>query len=88
MHHDHAVKTMTMTKRLYEKEKRIERLLEEKADLTAAGVLNESSFHVGSFIGGMVLIILLNVIIIFGIRFYNARGNRSYNYLLWGESNT
>ena len=62
------------------------RLITEKIDLTQNGLCSQSSFHVGSFIGGMVLILILNVICVFGIRFYNARGSRNYNYLLWGES--
>lgn len=61
-------------------------LITEKNDLAQNGLCTQSSFHVGSFIGGMVLILVLNVICVFGIRFYNARGSRNYNYLLWGES--
>ena len=61
------------------------RLTTQKIDLTQNGSCCQSSFHVGSFIGGMVLILILNVICVLGIRFYNARGSRNYNYLLWGE---
>jgi len=62
------------------------RIIKEKADLIQNGVYPQGSFDVGSFIGGMVLIIVLNVVCVFGIRFYKARGSRNYNYLLWGDS--
>ena len=67
--------------------KKSERLLTEKADLIQNGAYNESSFDIGSFIGGMVLAIVLSVICVFGVRYYKMRGSRNYNYLLWGESN-
>merc|ERR1712224_290081 len=62
-------------------------ILTEKADLIQNGACNESSFDIGSFIGGMVLVIVLSVICVFGVRYYKMRGSRNYNYLLWGESN-
>ena len=83
-----ASKESRMKGRIYEQEKTIQRLMNENSDLTNAGAINSSSFHVGSFVGGMILVLMLNVIIVFGIRFYNARGNRNYNYLLWGDSNS
>ena len=60
--------------------------IKEKDDMVQNGAYSQSSFSVGSFVGGMALIIVLNVICVFGIRFYKARGSRNYNYLLWGES--
>lgn len=62
-------------------------ILTKKADLIQNGACNESSFDIGSFIGGMVLAIVLSVICVFGVRYYKMRGSRNYNYLLWGESN-
>jgi hypothetical protein len=61
-------------------------IIKEKADFIHHVVCSQRGFHLGSFIGGMALIIVLNVICILGIRFYKGRGSRNYNYLLWGES--
>ena len=67
--------------------KKANRILTEKADLIQNGAYHESSFDIGSFVGGMVLVIVFNVICVFGVRYYKMRGSRNYNYLLWGESN-
>merc|ERR1712165_466058 len=67
--------------------KKSQRILTEKADLIQNGAYKESSFDIGSFIGGAVLVIVFNVICVFGVRYYRMRGSRNYNYLLWGESN-
>jgi len=67
--------------------KKSQRILTEKADLIQNGEYKESSFDIGSFIGGAVLVIVFNVICVFGVRYYRMRGSRNYNYLLWGESN-
>jgi len=75
-----------LSKKVSEDVKIGSQVIKEKADLLQKGVYTQSSFSIGSFIGGMALIIVLNVICVLGIRFYKARGSRNYNYLLWGES--
>ena len=48
------------------------------------GVNNESSFDTGSFIGGMVLIVVFNVLCVLGVRYYKKRELQSnYSYLPW-----
>ena len=55
---------------------------------TTNGDNNVSSFDMGSFIGGMVLVVVFNVICIFGVRYYKKRELQlNYNFLPWGESN-
>ena len=47
-----------------------------------------SSFDIGSFIGGMVLVVIFNVICVFGVRYYKKRELQlNYNFLPWGEGN-
>ena len=48
------------------------------------GANNKSSFDTGSFIGGMVLIVVFNVLCFLGVRYYKKRElQQNFNYLPW-----